>query len=53
MTQEFRATSSVDIDRGQMVHISGVAGNGLIVEPATAATTEPEAPTGTESDTTA
>jgi len=53
MTQEFRATSSVDIDRGQMVHISGVAGNGLIVEPATAATTEPEAPTGTEPDTTA
>jgi membrane protein implicated in regulation of membrane protease activity len=32
-TQEFRATSSVDIDRGEMVHITGVAGNGLIVEP--------------------
>ena len=32
-TQEFRATSSVDIDRGVMVRISGVAGNGLIVEP--------------------
>lgn len=33
MSQEFRATSSVDIARGQQVRISGVAGNGLIVEP--------------------
>jgi membrane protein implicated in regulation of membrane protease activity len=32
-TQEFRATSSADIARGQLVHITGVAGNGLIVEP--------------------
>jgi membrane protein implicated in regulation of membrane protease activity len=32
-TQEFRATSSVDIERGAMVRIAGVAGNGLIVEP--------------------
>ena len=37
MSQEFRATSEVDIPRGQVVHISGVAGNGLIVEPATPA----------------
>ena len=33
-TQEFRATSSVDIPRGEMVHIAGATGNGLIVEPA-------------------
>lgn len=32
-TQQFRATSSEDIDRGVMVRITGVAGNGLIVEP--------------------
>lgn len=32
-TQEFRATASVDIERGQTVHITGLAGNGLIVEP--------------------
>ena len=35
MTQEFRATSSVDIPRGQIVHINGVTGNGLIVDPPT------------------
>ncbi len=35
-TQEFRATSSEDIPRGQVVRISGVAGNGLIVKPAPA-----------------
>jgi membrane protein implicated in regulation of membrane protease activity len=32
-THEFRATSSVDIERGQIVDITGVAGNGLIVTP--------------------
>ena len=32
-TQEFRATSSVDIARGEVVRITGVAGNGLIVDP--------------------
>ena len=34
MTQEFRATSSIDIPRGQTVRIAGATGNGLIVEPA-------------------
>ncbi len=33
-TQQYRATSSEDIERGVMVRIKGVAGNGLIVEPA-------------------
>lgn len=33
-TQEFRATSAVDIARGETVHITGATGNGLIVEPA-------------------
>ncbi len=42
-TQEFRATASTDIARGQVVRISGVAGNGLIVEPA-AASAPAEAP---------
>ena len=28
MNQEFRATSSVDIERGEMVHITGATGNG-------------------------
>jgi len=37
MTQEFRATSSADIPRGQTVRISGVAGNGLMVKPITSA----------------
>ena len=37
MTQEFRATAAVDIPRGATVHITGSTGNGLIVEPATAA----------------
>ena len=32
-TQQFRATASEDIERGEMVRIKGVAGNGLIVEP--------------------
>jgi membrane protein implicated in regulation of membrane protease activity len=32
-TQQFRATSSADIERGTIVRITGVAGNGLIVEP--------------------
>ena len=32
-TQEFRATSSADIARGEVVRITGVAGNGLIVDP--------------------
>lgn len=32
-TQQFRATSSADVARGQMVRITGIAGNGLIVEP--------------------
>jgi membrane protein implicated in regulation of membrane protease activity len=38
-TQEFRATSSVDIPRGDVVRISGVAGNGLIVKPSAASET--------------
>ena len=42
-TQEFRATSSVDIDRGKMVRIAGVAGNGLIVEPPPEADLHPAA----------
>ena len=32
-TQQYRATSSEDIERGVMVRIKGVAGNGLIVAP--------------------
>jgi membrane protein implicated in regulation of membrane protease activity len=39
-TQQYRATASEDIPRGVMVHITGVAGNGLIVEPPE---TEPQA----------
>lgn len=42
-TQQYRATCSVDIERGVMVRIKGVAGNGLIVEPPSA---EPQAPSG-------
>jgi len=42
MTQEFRATSSADIPRGQTVRISGVAGNGLMVEAGASVETEPE-----------
>jgi membrane protein implicated in regulation of membrane protease activity len=37
-TLEVRATASLDIERGQVVRITGVAGNGLIVEPRPAAT---------------
>jgi membrane protein implicated in regulation of membrane protease activity len=33
LTQQYRATSSEDIERGAMVRITGVAGNGLIVQP--------------------
>lgn len=33
MSHEFRATSSVDIARGEMVLIDGATGNGLIVAP--------------------
>lgn len=36
-THVFRATSSVDIARGDIVHIVGVAGTGFIVEPVTSA----------------
>ena len=36
-THEFSATSSVDIGVGTVARVSGVAGSGLIVEPATAA----------------
>lgn len=36
-THEFSATSSVDIGAGTVARVSGVAGSGLIVEPATAA----------------
>jgi membrane protein implicated in regulation of membrane protease activity len=41
-THEFSATSSVDIGVGTVARVSGVAGTGLIVEPATvvAATTQ-------------
>lgn len=35
-THEFSATSSVDIGAGTVARVSGVAGAGLIVEPATA-----------------
>ncbi len=52
MTQEFRATSSVDIPRGQTVHISGVAGNGLIVDPPKPAVTEPDVAAETTPETT-
>lgn len=52
MTQSFRATSSVDIDRGDVVRISGATGNGLIVEPTKTTAAQPEAPTGTDPDTT-
>lgn len=38
-TQQFRATSAADVARGSMVHITGVAGNGLIVEPIAAGDT--------------
>lgn len=48
--QSFRATSSVDIDRGEVVRISGATGNGLIVEPAKAAATAPQAPTDAGQD---
>jgi membrane protein implicated in regulation of membrane protease activity len=40
-TLEVRATASLDIERGQVVRITGVAGNGLIVEPRPAAEAEP------------
>ena len=40
-TQQFRATAAEDIERGAMVRITGVAGNGLIVEPRPA---QPETP---------
>jgi membrane protein implicated in regulation of membrane protease activity len=40
-TQQFRATASEDIDRGVMVRIKGVAGNGLIVEPPNAPEAQP------------
>jgi membrane protein implicated in regulation of membrane protease activity len=36
-THEFSATSSVDIGAGTVARVSGVAGSGLIVEPATVA----------------
>ena len=49
-TQSFRATSSVDIDRGEVVRISGATGNGLIVEPTKAAATAPEVPTDVGQD---
>jgi membrane protein implicated in regulation of membrane protease activity len=38
-THEFSATSSVDIVAGTVARVSGVAGSGLIVEPAMAAAT--------------
>ena len=41
LTQQYRATASEDIDRGATVRITGVAGNGLIVEPRPA---QPETP---------
>ena len=51
LTQQYRATASEDIDRGAMVRITGVAGNGLIVEPHPA---QPESPAaGDESPPTA
>jgi membrane protein implicated in regulation of membrane protease activity len=45
-THEFRATAAMDIPRGQTVHITGVAGTGLIVEPS--AGTSAEAPTASD-----
>lgn len=47
-TQEFRATSSADIPQGQVVRIAGIAGNGLIVEPAAAPTAAEAPPDETE-----
>ena len=52
MTQEFRATSSVDIPRGEIVHISGVTGNGLIVDSPKPASAEPDVPADTTPETT-
>jgi len=40
-THEFRATAAMDIPRGQTVHITGVAGTGLIVEPSAGTSAEP------------
>jgi membrane protein implicated in regulation of membrane protease activity len=50
MSQEFRATSSADIARGQTVHISGTTGNGLIVEARSAPVGDPTAPTNDDTD---
>lgn len=41
-THEFSATSSVDIGAGTTARVSGVAGSGLIVEPATVTTAAQE-----------
>ena len=49
-TQEFRATSSTDIPRGEMARITGVAGRGLIVEPSTTAASEPSVPAPASND---
>ena len=43
-TQQFRATASEDIERGVMVRIKGVAGNGLIVVPPPAEVAPTSAP---------
>ncbi len=51
-TQSFRATSSVDIARGEVVRISGATGNGLIVEPAQTTSTAPAVPSDTSQDAT-
>jgi len=51
MTQELRATSSVDIPRGEIVHIKGVTGNGLIVELPEPSEAKVERPPDSTSDT--
>jgi membrane protein implicated in regulation of membrane protease activity len=47
---EFRATSSVDIPRGETVRISGVAGTGLIVEHRSVPTDQVEVATETSAE---
>lgn len=52
-THVFRATASVDIPRGETVHIVGVAGTGFIVEPGTtilAAAADDPSPQASEDD---
>jgi membrane protein implicated in regulation of membrane protease activity len=49
-THEFRATSAVDIPRGEVVRISGVAGTGLIVEHGKVPADQAEVATGSSAE---